>query len=329
MICIFCLEERPDTPEHVFPEAIGGTLVIRRVCKPCNSWLGSKADAPLLDHLLVLEPRSRLGIPGKEGAVPDPIARLFGGQKWPLAADQDQHVIFIRDPQTGRPVPKLVPSERRVSLPGGGEAIQVRVDELDQEELPKIVQRLRNRAGLPPLSAPELSAVMERALASERGALENPQILITPKFDMLTYQRGMLKIAYELAWLWLGDEWLHDAAAVRLRNAIFEPNRDFTAYKVRGTVLPGADLAPLLLWQMETDCHIGHAMRIADGNQISVGVRVFSAVSAVIHATDEGWRYPDFGAGNSLGQFIALDPAERRILRHTTLSEEIQRLCSH
>jgi hypothetical protein len=34
---IFCLEEKPSSDEHVFPEAIGGTLHIDRVCESCSN----------------------------------------------------------------------------------------------------------------------------------------------------------------------------------------------------------------------------------------------------------------------------------------------------
>jgi hypothetical protein len=236
--------------------------------------------------------------------------------RWPFADDPDQYAIHCPDPETGKLIPKLVPTrEKQITLPDGRKIIRVVIDELDQAEIPKIVQRVRRRAGLTALSKDELAIEVQR---SEREMIGNRPILITPKFDMLAYKRGMLKIAYELAWLWIGDDWLSDAAAVRLRNAILEPNRDFTVHGVRGTVSPGADFAP---WQSEPDCHIGAAMR--DGDQITLSVRVFSAVSAVVLATEEAWRYPDFGI---LGQFIALDPVTRQITRQTTLSAEMERL---
>jgi hypothetical protein len=50
LICIFCLQERRATVEHVFPDAIGGLLKIDRVCKTCGDRLGKNADAPLVEH---------------------------------------------------------------------------------------------------------------------------------------------------------------------------------------------------------------------------------------------------------------------------------------
>jgi hypothetical protein len=53
MRCIFCLNERPGSKEHVFALAIGGRLTTDRVCEPCNSTLGSRVDAALSDFFSI------------------------------------------------------------------------------------------------------------------------------------------------------------------------------------------------------------------------------------------------------------------------------------
>jgi hypothetical protein len=38
--CVLCLQELPEeerSTEHVFPDAIGGMLLFKDMCKPCNS----------------------------------------------------------------------------------------------------------------------------------------------------------------------------------------------------------------------------------------------------------------------------------------------------
>jgi hypothetical protein len=62
MKCIFCLNEREPSVEHVFPDAIGGTWTTDRVCKPCNDWLGSNVDVELTDYSGTLMKRSLLAI---------------------------------------------------------------------------------------------------------------------------------------------------------------------------------------------------------------------------------------------------------------------------
>jgi HNH endonuclease len=66
MRCIFCLKEGAPSVEHVFPDAIGGTLKITRLCESCNSWLGTNVDSYLTDHIGVLMKRFLLAIPNRD-----------------------------------------------------------------------------------------------------------------------------------------------------------------------------------------------------------------------------------------------------------------------
>src|SRR5689334_9188842 len=95
MKCIFCLEERPSSLEHVFPFAIGGRLTTDRVCGPCNSVLGSRVDGALSDSFAVRARRSGLGLAGNSGKVPPPYELLTGKHK--LAADQNRYVKVTFD----------------------------------------------------------------------------------------------------------------------------------------------------------------------------------------------------------------------------------------
>ena len=73
MKCIFCKKEKAKdqfAPEHVFPEAIGGTLAIEGVSAECNSIIGSKVDSRLTDHPIVTLIRGILNLPGKKGKLP-------------------------------------------------------------------------------------------------------------------------------------------------------------------------------------------------------------------------------------------------------------------
>jgi hypothetical protein len=50
------------------------------------------------------------------------------------------------------------------------------------------------------------------------AAVENLDVLHSISSDVVLYRRAILKIAYELAWLWLGDASLDDPTASDLRN---------------------------------------------------------------------------------------------------------------
>lgn len=80
MVCIFCInlhpisDVNPYTHEHVFPEAIGGSLILKKmVCSKCNSSVISKIDNQLTDHPLVLIERNRLQLKSKGRDIPLPI----------------------------------------------------------------------------------------------------------------------------------------------------------------------------------------------------------------------------------------------------------------
>src|SRR5208283_4444094 len=87
MRCLFCLEEREPSVEHVFPDAIGGTLVIDRVCKPCNDWLGANVDVLLTNHKAILAKRAQFGLGERSGKAVNPWKRVFGDGS--LASDPE------------------------------------------------------------------------------------------------------------------------------------------------------------------------------------------------------------------------------------------------
>jgi HNH endonuclease len=125
MRCIFCLEERDSTIEHVFPEAIGGKMTIDRVCEPCNSWLGTNVDSRLTDHIGVLMKRFLLRIPNRHGKITG-LDKILGGGV--LANDPEQRVRLVRERGTDRVTPKLIPRSQRIKSDDGNEIIRITID---------------------------------------------------------------------------------------------------------------------------------------------------------------------------------------------------------
>lgn len=74
MICIFCRKEKPPSEEHVFPESIGGTLVIKNVCRGCNSDLSRLVDNPFAKSPIIQVARYAHSLGGKRDIVPFPFA---------------------------------------------------------------------------------------------------------------------------------------------------------------------------------------------------------------------------------------------------------------
>src|SRR5690349_14800257 len=77
-ICVLCMTQKPlneFNEEHVFPDAMGGSFVLRHLlCSPCNSYLGYAVDANLVNNNLIELARLSLGIKGKGGIVPNPLS---------------------------------------------------------------------------------------------------------------------------------------------------------------------------------------------------------------------------------------------------------------
>src|SRR5205823_3130325 len=118
--------------EHVFPEAIGGTLKIARVCKPCNNFLGANVDVLLTDHTLilikrVLIKRAELGMSISAGKVVDPLRKMFAIGS--LASDPEKRIRLVPDPSTGQLVPRIMYHSTPTQWDDGTQAVLITLDE--------------------------------------------------------------------------------------------------------------------------------------------------------------------------------------------------------
>jgi hypothetical protein len=286
MKCIFCLEERESSLEHVFPDAIGGTWTTDRVCKPCNDWLGSNVDGELTDHPGMLMKRFLLGIKNRDGSMP-PFERIFRGGV--LANDREQRVTLQLDKKTGELVPKIIHQSTRTTLEDGREVIEVKVDASQAGELEKIIKRTRKREGLPPLSEEQLTAAVEAA-KNNMVSVEKPEVFHQLKIDFKSFRPAILKIIYEAAFIWLGDAYLEDPIAAVLRKAILEKTED----GVKGQLMFG-DVPPFdKLFKDSPNSLIALSTRA--GPAIVVAARILDLMSGLIVVTEHPNRYPQTAA---------------------------------
>ena len=75
--CILCLEEKRLTLEHLIPEALGGKLTSRLLCKECNSSLGHRIEGKAK-----ADPTIRLLAKGLRADIPALASNLEEGQKF-------------------------------------------------------------------------------------------------------------------------------------------------------------------------------------------------------------------------------------------------------
>src|ERR1700722_10196542 len=126
MRCFFCLKEKDPSIEHVFPEAIWGTLTTKRVCAGCNSFLGTEVDARLTDHPAILVKRQEFGMRTSSGKPVNAFQKLFF--QGVLATDPEKRIQLLSDPVTGVITPKMMYHARRYEKEDGTRGVEITLD---------------------------------------------------------------------------------------------------------------------------------------------------------------------------------------------------------
>ena len=233
--CIFCLEKAEASEEHVIPDSIGGRLVIKEVCKTCNSKLGKSVDGPFSSIWFVRLARFAARIGGKRNEIPFP----FDG----LGKNPDgTKVLLSKDlkPYTVSDV-SVVPKEDGVD-------VRIVVDASDMTRLTEVLtNRLRKALHeiYPAWSDGNLNAVVakviERVPQAELASSHDP-IAQQKVINLLDFKFEALKVAYEAWFRQFGYEWVEQSStAAMMRTAIL--NRDDTQ-KI-GVGLGGIDIPDL------------------------------------------------------------------------------------
>ena len=185
--CVIC--HRTDvrySVEHVIPEALGGCYLRKQmVCVDCNSKLGRRVDAALINHGLSKMFRFVHGLRGKAKKPPNPFAGEYR-----LRSDPGRR-MKIRIGSGGRLIPSLIPEVRRDELPDGRVGVNISVDSTDERKLEPMVRTIANRLGA---SAEEAVANAKKTVLSSDGGLAGQLAL-----DLRDFKIGLLKIAYECA----------------------------------------------------------------------------------------------------------------------------------
>lgn len=315
MRCIFCLEQRAAGDEHVFPLAVGGTLRTDRVCEACNSYLGSKVDAPLVNHLPIAHWRHKLGLAGNSGKVPDVVALLFANPVT-LVTDPTMRLAARVNPRTGRLEARLLHSVSENRLGDGTVERRVSVDANDVEQIKRVVQAERKRAGKPPFPPDQLAAELENLRRSARR-IDEPEVHGQIAVNFAAPRPGFVKIAYELAHRWLGESYLDDPTAPLLREVVLGKAGEENGVQMSELFAP--DEGPFALWPADTVKHL--AISAADGQTIAIAIKVFETCAAVVVSRDGGRHR--FAQEDM--RFLQLDPV-RRTHQETTLSDQTRKL---
>jgi len=204
--CIFCTIPKPIAAfnkEHIFPEAIGGRIVIFHVCTECNGRLGNQTDHHLTDNFLIQLFRNQNRI----GGTPNPFPE---GR----SLDDPKQIVYT-DIRDGVLVPKLRVQKIDTNELG---IIQFTGDEKDYTAIKAAVDKTLRRNNLPSLTDEEFRERLSETPISG--------MTVDASLDTFNIARALAKIAYEMTWRWLGDSYIDDDLAQEIRQFIRHGERN-------------------------------------------------------------------------------------------------------
>jgi HNH endonuclease len=301
MQCIFCLNDRPESLEHVFPMAIGGSLTTDRVCEPCNSELGSRVDAALSDSFIVRQKRAELKLAGNSGVVPSQFEMLLG--EGTLADGTGRRIRVSQNEKTGKLDLRALYHAKDIVTADGVKSRQIFLDARDKAKVPNIIQRERKRHGLAPLNEAELAAEVRKS-TGETFTIDQPQLTMQLRMNFSYLRHALFKIAYELAFLWLGESYLDDPRAAELRVGITSKDSSSTD-NLDGWAGDVDDCPAFNMWLKNSAHHLAFAH--VSGSDIAIAVRIFDAHAAVVVVTHDATRYLRGVSGPKKIRFLAID----------------------
>ncbi|WP_240759844.1 hypothetical protein [Lichenicoccus roseus] len=235
-----------------------------------------------------------------------------------LVDDPELRVRTKFNPRTQKMDIRLIQHKSPVIENEKGEvSFQVLVDETELHTLPLIIQRERKRRRLPPATEQEMSEILDRASRTVT-VRQNPNVLfnLTVKFKYL--EHSLLKIIYELAFLWLGETYLDDPRASELRSAVTsaDPAIAQTLMGYCGDA-GSSDLFPL--WLPHRAHHLAFATVINE--RIAICLRIFDIFAATAWITADANRYLNGTDGRDVLRFLTIDASTRKMLSSPFLDE--------
>ncbi|MFD2133773.1 HNH endonuclease [Pseudogracilibacillus auburnensis] len=299
--CIFCLEDRKGSKEHIFPDSIGGLLVFYNVCKECNNKLGRKVDTHLVNHTLIEFVRLTKKIKGKSGKIPNPLGKgVLDGE--------DSSKVHYRFNSEGEPESLYIVPSQTVSE--DGKSIRFSVDATDEDKLASMVNKTLKRKGLPTLSLEEIEEQIQREKT------EKPKMHIKLKVDLNSYRKAILKIIYEFTSFILGEEYLDDPLSEKIREYIKSDSLEI------GGLIGNVDLVnketPRLEVLSMLAIESGHiACLIQERDNLVCYVNIFNQFEGYLVVSENASRYPKFE-----GVFYE-NNVENKTLRNSLFVNEI------
>ena len=290
IFCIYCFS--PDIirtqGDHVIPKSIGGSFTVLNVCVKCDSLISNRCDSPLANQPEIRAFRIKFGLKGQNGNVPHELDPILN-QTHSLTNDTEVKVR-LRKNNNGEIESKLSPNiivnQMVDELGNTGFEIDLaswRLDPRDAPMLPKLLKSAFKKAGL--LDEEKIQAAIEGITKSLETVSHEGRVEASVAQHPYSHRAGILKIAYEMAWYWLGDSWLNDEAAIKIRCAVLSGDGKadgIEAFSYRMSDVPDfAENASTL-----------HVVGIEfSRNSITINIKLFSAIFEGVVVSHDPSRY--------------------------------------
>lgn len=218
IVCIICRNppniSNPLTKEHIVPESIGGSLTIDRVCKNCNSTMGSDFEGEVVNYFFFKAIRHTNQIPAKRGrSVAHPLKGIYAssnGSKIEVDGNLKQRLISNYE------VTSINKASGKLSM-----NIALDPNNLNnlESELSKKLARLEKEHNIIfhenslKNAIKEISNTPSKPLGSITAQLKF-------QIDLGKLELFYLKIAYELSYYNYGDSYLKDSTGKNIANIL-------------------------------------------------------------------------------------------------------------
>ena len=280
-------DESERSTEHIVPVAIGGpdALTVDDVSTKANNDAGRRADASLVDSLVIKIERWRHAIEGRNG-VPDVnldgMVDVGGAKiraKLRIGASADEDQLWIQ------------PSVKRVAK--GQYEISCHAN--DRERILADIQR---KNGGEPLR-------MQTTAATSVTTIE-----MSPAYREDELWRGFVKMALATGRRVLGAEWARGETAAVLRAALSSPDgADWSAMPIRGKIWPhtGEDQDRFnRVMSCGEDRHV--LLVVNTDDVVAFNALLFGKYNGTVQLTTHRWP------GFELGHAMVVDPTKRALV---------------
>lgn len=198
--CIICGKNKKDselTIEHIIPEALGNkSLKIDKVCKECNSKLGSKVDKYITTGFCMELFRNSYKVIGKNNKLPFPFKE---------GIDEDGNKVRLDNNFKPTIITKVEKKDNRYTIKTSS-----------KQEAIKIVEKEYKRGKLNINQKNEFISKIKKA----EMKITKPIISYKFKVNFNEIELAILKIAYEYAYLRLGNAYYDDKCGSKIRKIV-------------------------------------------------------------------------------------------------------------